>query len=98
MGAACVGQTIPLSVTTKLTKAEGLIDPAATSSAGKARTLLERAAGPAAGVSQVLGASSRHAQPAPEFPLTGAAPQPYALLDSPALGGAGCRPIFDGCY
>ena len=41
--AACAGQTIPASVTAKLTQAENLIDQAATSPAEKARKLLKRA-------------------------------------------------------
>ena len=42
-GAACAGQTIPANVTAKLTKAENLIDQAATSPAKKARKLLNKA-------------------------------------------------------
>ena len=41
--AACTGQTIPARVTAKLTKAEKLIDQAATSPAKRARKLLNKA-------------------------------------------------------
>ena len=43
MSAACAGQTIPASVTAKLTKAETLIDHAATNPPKKARKLLVKA-------------------------------------------------------